>query len=353
MRILTLPSILSYLAFASALPTSHAPLTASSSVAKPLPLLIWHGLGDTYDADGLRETGQLAEKINPGTYISYVHVDEDSTKDRSGTFFGNITTQIAQVCEDLHQDTNLTSSDGQELRVDALGFSQGGQFLRGLLERCEGVKIRSLVTFGSQHNGIAQFPACGTYDLLCKGATGLIKGNAWTDYIQNRVVPAQYYRTLNETTGMPTQDYLNHSNFLADINNERRVKNQTYADRMASLENFVMYVFEEDVTVIPKESGWFAEVNSTTGEVTPLRERSLYKEDWLGLKRLDEKGGLMLKTHPNGHMQLEDEVLVDVFKTYFGPEEKKRGGSMDLVKDVVLDAVAPAQRVLLDAKEYL
>ena len=320
MHLLHLPAALSALTFAAALP---AP--ASKPSPSPLPLLIWHGLGDTYDADGLRSTGELAQKVHSGTYVYYIHTDEDSGTDRSNTFFGNLTTQIEQVCEDLHSDPGLnwpSDGDGEgELRVDALGFSQGGQFLRGLLQRCDGLKVRSLVTFGSQHNGISQFQNCGTFDLLCKGATALVKGNAWTEYVQNKVVPAQYYRTINETTGLPTDDYLRASNFLADVNNEREEKNATYAERMAAVENFVMYVFDEDTTVIPRDSGWFAEVNTTSGETTPLRERTMYKEDWLGLRTLDERGGLMFRNASGGHMELDDEMLTEAFG-FFGPERK-------------------------------
>lgn len=316
MRLLSLPAALSLLAFTSAFP-------ASAPQQKPLPLLIWHGLGDTYDADGLRSTGKLAEEVHPGTYVYYIRVDDDSSSDRTATFFGNITTQIAQVCEQITSDPKLANPDGSGVRADALGFSQGGQFLRGLLERCDGLSVRSLVTFGSQHNGIAQFPTCSTYDYVCKGATALIKGNAWTDYVQNKVVPAQYYRTLNDTTAMPTQDYLNHSNFLADINNERRHKNEAYKAKIAAMENFVMYVFDKDVTVIPKESGWFAEMNTTSNVMTPLKARPMYKEDWLGLRALDEKGGLVFRTAPGAHMELSEKMLKETFGTYFGPEEKE------------------------------
>lgn len=363
MRLLRLPTLLSALSFASALPALTSPqqeALAPASDEKPLPLLIWHGLGDTYDADGLRETGKLVQQLHPGTYIYYVRVDDDSTKDRTGTFFGNITSQIAQVCDDIHQVPELRRTDGQDgLRVDALGFSQGGQFLRGLLERCDGLSIRSLVTFGSQHNGIAQFPACSAYDFLCKAATGLIKGNAWTEYIQNRVVPAQYYRSVNETTGLPTQDYLDHSNFLADVNNERAAKNETYRARVAGLERFVMYVFANDTTVIPKESGWFAEVNATDGVVTPLKDRPIYQEDWLGLKQLDERGGLILKEHPNGHMQLEDKVLVEAFNDFFGPERKTKGLVSEAEEEVeeqlrlLQDELASHEDWMEDAKEFL
>ncbi|KAI7358044.1 hypothetical protein KC336_g22082, partial [Hortaea werneckii] len=102
MRLLALPSMLASLALSSAIPTIGR---LTSDASKPLPLLIWHGLGDTYDADGLRETGKLVEQLHPGTYVYYVRVAESSTEDRTGTFFGNITTQIAQVCKDIHSDS--------------------------------------------------------------------------------------------------------------------------------------------------------------------------------------------------------------------------------------------------------
>ena len=294
---------------------------------KPLPLLIWHGLGDRFDADGLQSAGELAEEVHPGTFIYYIRTDEDGGSDRTNTFFGNVTTQLAEVCAAIHDEPGLADPDDRtKVRADALGFSQGGQFLRALVEACEGLSVRSLVTFGSQHNGIAEFQECGDFDFVCKGATGLIVGNVWTDFIQGKVVPAQYYREVNETTGLGSDEYLKKSNFLAQINNEKKVKVERYREKIAALEHFVMYVFKEDVTVIPKETGWFADVNATTGEVTPLRERRLYKEDWLGLKKLDEKGGLVFKNTTGKHMELSDKDLRDAFLRYFGPEREFEDG---------------------------
>lgn len=289
----------------------------------PLPLIIWHGLGDNYAADGLKEVASLAESVNPGTLTYIIRLDDDASADRSATFFGNLTLQIEKVCADLAAHPILSTAPA----VDALGFSQGGQFLRGYIERCNFPPVRSLVTFGSQHNGISEFQKCTDTDWLCKGAQGLLRGSTWSSFVQSRLVPAQYFRNPNEY-----DQYLESSNFLADINNERELKNQKYKENLEKLERFVMYVFEDDETVIPKETSWFSEVNGD--EVTLLRDRAIYKEDWLGLKILDKKGALKFKTTPGGHMNLGEDLLKKVFSDYYGPYGKKLGGDDESREDL-------------------
>ncbi|KAJ4364670.1 hypothetical protein N0V83_009267 [Neocucurbitaria cava] len=299
---------------------------------KPLPLLIWHGLGDNYAADGLHTVGDLANETNPGTYVYYIRLDEDAASDRTATFLGNVTEQIAQVCEDIATHDVLSKAPG----LNALGFSQGGQFLRGLVERCgDTVKIRNLVTFGSQHNGISKYQICKDGDWLCKSYVGLLKANTWGTWVQGHLVPSQYFKATNDSTGEPTPEYLDNSNFLADINNERVLKNVTYAKNLARLDNFVMYLFEDDTTVIPKESGWFSYTNATSGEVVGLREREIYKEDWIGLRTLDKRGGLHFRTTEGGHMQLSDEVLREVFETWFKPGEDDWSGAGEEGQEIV------------------
>ncbi|KAK3379037.1 Alpha/Beta hydrolase protein [Lasiosphaeria ovina] len=278
----------------------------------PLPLVIWHGLGDTYAAEGIRGVGELAEAIHPGTLVYYIRMDDDASKDRSATFLGNVTEQIEKACADIAAHPILSTAPA----IDALGFSQGGQFLRGYVERCNSPPVRSLVTFGSQHNGITAFRECPTSDWVCRVAMALLKGNAWSSLVQSRLVPAQYYRNPEQY-----DQYLEHSNFLADINNERAAKNAEYKENISKLENLVLYMFADDKTVVPKETAWFEEVNGT--EITPLRARKLYSEDWIGLRELDRKGGLQFKTAPGDHMELSEKVLNETFAEFFGPLKLK------------------------------
>ncbi|KAL7800265.1 Alpha/Beta hydrolase protein [Trichoderma ceciliae] len=277
----------------------------------PLPIVIWHGLGDTFDSEGIRGVGELANTIHPGTFVHAIALGADENSDRSATFFGNVTEQLETVCAALAAHPILSTAPA----IDAIGFSQGGQFLRGYVERCNNPPVRSLITFGSQHTGITEFRTCGNTDWLCKGAMALLRFNTWSKFVQSRLVPAQYYRDLTEY-----DTYLENSNFLADINNERPLKNEQYKKNIASLTNFVMYLFEDDTTVIPKQSAWFAEVNGT--EITPLRKQTQYKEDWIGLRQLDEKRGLRFRSITGEHMQITAQVLKEAISDFFGPFNK-------------------------------
>ena len=323
-------------AFATSIPTlpkQQRPLQAASTDSRT-PLLVWHGLGDTYvtnitllltnfsfDSDGINLVGALLNDTIGPTYTYNIRLAEDGHDDQSATFFGNVTEQIAQVCSSIAADPVLNTSSV----ANAIGFSQGGQFMRAYVETCNKPPVKNLVTFGSQHNGITQFNNCedsGVGPIICGVWESLLETQTWTGYVQSKLVPAQYYRSLEDM-----ENYLSYSNWLADVNNEREAKNETYKKNLKGLEKFWMYIFTEDTVVVPPESAWFDDVVGTAGgeerNVTKLRERKLYQEDWLGLKALDEKGALEFKTAEGGHMQITNELLVDVFEMMYkeGKEE--------------------------------
>ncbi len=265
----------------------------------------------SYKADGLRSIATLANATNPGTYTYFIRLDDSPSSDRTATFLGNLTEQVSKVCADISSHPILSKVPA----INALGFSQGGQFMRAYVERCNAPRVANLVTFGSQHNGISEFQKCGDSDWLCRGWDGYLKSNTWTEFVQSKLVPAQYFRDPKDL-----DNYLENSNFLADVNNERATKNATYKANMKKLDKFAMYMFKEDTKVVPKESAYFSEVNTTSGEVTRLRKRKMYVEDWIGLRWLDEEKRLEFREVEGGHMQLTEEVLVDAFERYFAPK---------------------------------
>lgn len=322
------PISISHLLYGAAALSTAAAHPHSFQDDTPLPLVIWHGtaptapsphpapantsnptgLGDSSDSDGMHQIAELADAVNPGTFVYTVQLGQDANADRTASFYGNVTAQLDEVCEALAAHPILSTAPA----IDAIGFSQGGLFLRGYAERCSSPPIRSLVTFGSPHTGITEFKDCGAADLLCRGAMALLRFNTWSAFVQSRLVPAQYFRDPADYDA-----YLASSNLLADINNERPEKNPIYNENLANLEKLAMYKFEDDTTLIPRESAWFGDVNGT--DATPLRETRLYGEDWLGLRELDERGALEFRTVPGEHMQIEEGALREAMGAYFGP----------------------------------
>ncbi|KAL4073847.1 Alpha/Beta hydrolase protein [Scleroderma citrinum] len=291
------------------------------------PLVMWHGMGDNYASPGILRFESEVKHIHPGIFVHSVYIDRDAKEDQRAGYYGNVNAQIALVAEQLASIPELRRG------FDAVGFSQGGQFLRGYVERYNDPPVFNLVTFGSQHMGVSDIPECRTFDFLCEVARRAAKAGAYTEWVQEHIVQAQYFRD-------PAQlgIYMSVGGFLADINNEVPLpssKNETYADKLASLESLVLVLFEQDTTVVPKESAWFGseapmeeyeipslDVHDRPSDrlldqqpvnndwrtrhtaIIPMQLQPLYVDDYIGLRSLDERGAISLVTCPGGHMNL-------------------------------------------------
>ena len=270
----------------------------------------------SYDSDGITSIGTLLNATIGPTYTYNIRLDEDGSSDRTATFLGNLTEEIASVCASIAADPILRSAPA----INGIGFSQGGQFLRAYVEKCNDPPMKNLATFGSQHNGITEFENCESSalnPLICAAWAGILKSQTWSTLAQSKLVPAQYYRDPTDL-----ENYLEYSNWLADVNNEREVKNATYKENLGKLERFWMYMFSADEVVVPPETAWFADVvrDGEERNVTGLRERMFYKEDWIGLRALDEHGKLEFRVAEGGHMNVTEEELGEVFEMMYGKD---------------------------------
>ncbi|KDR75371.1 hypothetical protein GALMADRAFT_249405 [Galerina marginata CBS 339.88] len=281
----------------------------------PKPLVIWHGLGDSHSSPGMLQFSSLIKEVHSGIFVHSVYIEEDLDKDRQAGFYGNANEQIEFVATQLAEIAELR--DG----FDAIGFSQGGQFLRAYVERYNSPPVNNLITFGSQHMGISDIPTCRRYDFLCQIARKTAKQAVYGEWAQENLIQAQYYRDPSNY-----EKYLTTNYFLTSINNEiPNSRNETYAGNLASLKNLVLVLFTEDKTVVPKESAWFgAEVIeeeetpvkqfplslsknlNSERNVVPMRLQPIYLENWIGLQELDGRGGIVFETCKGEHMQLGD-----------------------------------------------
>ncbi|XP_014481216.1 PREDICTED: palmitoyl-protein thioesterase 1 [Dinoponera quadriceps] len=273
--------------------TSHCLQKEKNATALPVPIVLWHGMGDSCCFSfSLGRIKHFLEDEIPKVYVKSIRIGNDITQDVENSYLGNINEQIEQVCEQLQQDSRLQQG------YNAIGFSQGAQFLRAIAQRCPDPPMRNLISLGGQHQGVYGLPKCSGTSHLCQYIRRLLHYGAYLRFVQRSVVQASYWHDpLN------IDEYVEKSIFLADINNEK-VTNKTYKDNLQKLQNLVLVKFENDTMVQPVETEWFGFYKpGQTKTIQTLQESELYRDDRLGLHKMDKAGKIHYLSTPGEHLQ--------------------------------------------------
>eukprot|EP01114_Cavostelium_apophysatum_P004392 TRINITY_DN1461_c0_g1_i1.p1 TRINITY_DN1461_c0_g1~~TRINITY_DN1461_c0_g1_i1.p1 ORF type:complete len:308 (-),score=67.27 TRINITY_DN1461_c0_g1_i1:33-956(-) len=262
------------------------------------PVVLWHGMGDTccYSFSMGAITNLIQENL-PGVYVYSVEIGDSIVEDEFNGYFKNVNEQVDMMCEKFASDPNL--KDG----FNAIGFSQGSQFLRAYVERCNNPPVYNLISIGGQHQGVYGLPKCPGPNLtLCEWMNDMLDLGVYVSFVQDTLVQAEYWHDpLNE------QEYINECVFLPDVNNYGPTKNMTYKKNMLTLNSFAMVQFTEDTMVHPIASEWFGFfVPGSDSDILPLQKSDLYIEDWLGLQELDTSGRLHFLSVVGDHLQFDD-----------------------------------------------
>jgi len=275
------------------------------------PTVLWHGMGDTCcNPLSMGSIKKEIEKSIPGIYVNSVELGANVVEDEFEGFIGNVNSQVDSVCKKLKSDKNLASG------FDAVGFSQGSQFLRAYVQRCNDPPVHNLITFGGQHMGVSAMPHCmGLNKTLCELMAKLLAKGAYTPGVRDVSVQAQYFRAP-----LDMAQYLADNIFLPDINNEHETKNATYKANLISLQKLVLIMFANDTMVIPRESSWFGSfANNSLTTIVPMLQQPLFTEDWIGLRTLYEAGKVVLASCPGDHMHITMQYFHDnVVVPYLG-----------------------------------
>ncbi|XP_010449608.1 PREDICTED: palmitoyl-protein thioesterase 1-like [Camelina sativa] len=275
-------------------------------VSTSIPFILFHGIGDKCSG-GVSNFTQLLSNLSgsPGSCLEIGNGENDS-------WFMPLTKQTSLACEKVKQMKEL--SQGYNIVAE----SQGNLVARGLIEFCDNAPpVINYVSLGGPHAGIAAIPKC-TSGPLCAIAEALLKSAIYNDFIQDHLAPSGFVKIPSQIS-----KYLAHSKYLPKLNNERPdEKNSTFNDRFASLHNLVLVMFQNDTTLIPKETAWFGYYQDG-GFDTLLspQQTKLYKEDWIGLKALDVAGKVKFESVLGDHLVISDEEVEEYVVPYLMQNE--------------------------------
>lgn len=277
--------------------------------SKPEAIVLWHGLGDNYNTTSMGRIKELIENTLPDTFVHSVYIDEDPALDERRSIFGDANSELAIACEQLLQIPELSNG------FAGIGFSQGGLFMRALIEKCPNISVSTLITFGSPHLGVLELPLCSKDDdWLCKRRNAFLKSQVWLPLVQKTVIPAQYFRDPAQYSS-----YTKYSHFLANINNERPEEiDEDAKERFSQIGRLVLIKFTKDTTLVPKESAFFEEVDPHTGRTVPFTKTQLFQDDLIGLRKLFIEDKVSFYDIDDEHMRFLDDFFVDILHEYFG-----------------------------------
>jgi palmitoyl-protein thioesterase len=77
---------------------------------------------------------------------------------------------------------------------------------------------------------------------------------------------------------------------------------------MEKLDNFGMFMWEDDTIIYPIKSSWFGAFDPYH-RVEELRDQIGYKKDYIGMKTLDEADKLWFYSGPGDHMSGYDKYI--------------------------------------------
>jgi palmitoyl-protein thioesterase len=240
------------------------------------PVVLMHGSASSTAT--VMHTRNLLEKAMPGVYVKPIEIGNGIID----SLFWPMDDQLDAFCAEMKADPKL--ADG----VNILGFSQGGLLIRAYVERCNSPPVKNLVSYLGPQMGVYGVPRICWVPYINTTLDTLVGTFIYSEWAQHLFSFAGYWRDPYQL-----QTYHKRCEFLPDINNEGPEKNPTYKDNMLTLQNFAMIYSEVDQTVDPRESSVFGSYapNDDT-KVLALEDLDLYKEDWIGLRELQETGRL-------------------------------------------------------------
>ncbi|CAF1680340.1 unnamed protein product [Rotaria magnacalcarata] len=248
------------------------------------PVVLMHGILAT--ADDMYELGGWLNSSFPGIYVVSIEIGNGY----DDSLLLPMNKQVELFCANILADRHL--SEG----FNMLGISQGSLIVRAAVERCS-LPVYNLITMVGIHQGLF---GDALFKLLPVRFWELISKYAYEDFVQNTISVAGFWRDPFQL-----EKYIDGSHFLPDINNERKIRNETYRTNMLKLNAFVMVYSDKDEILTPPQSGWFLGYASESLVPETWNQSRQYTEDLIGMQTLREQGKLHMFTCHTRHEDTE------------------------------------------------
>lgn len=236
------------------------------------------------DEGGMPVIAAWLQKEYPGIYI------QNYTINHWASLLIDMNDQVDNLAKLIQGDPNL--ADG----FDLIGHSQGGLVTRGYLQRYNNPPVHNWISLAGPQGGVFGVPDFNDWcpDDTCPWIneifSELLEKGFTEPLLQHLVTFAQYWKDP-----LHMNLFLNTSGFIADLNNERPIKNASYKANNLKLNSMTLLLAELDHIVVPKETEWFGFFQDGSDSILQnLTETPTYQGDWIGLKSLDQQGKLSL-----------------------------------------------------------
>eukprot|EP00936_MAST-01D_sp_MAST-1D-sp1_P000515 g515.t1 len=270
------------------------------------PVAILHGMGSRlmeYEKNILWLRAQY-----PGIYI--VNLNVYPGPPGMGT---KLRAQMARIRTSIASDPILAGSRGRG-GFNFYGESQGGLLARSYVTIFNDPPVFNLVAISGPQAGVGMCPEVDMpiISTVCAGGAPVVGVYSWPDCSF-----CDFWKGLNE------KEYLEKSNWLANVNNDYPEKNATHSENMKTLNFYMASVGSDDRVVQPRESAWHTfwkwGGKRKQADIVDWRETDGYKGDWLGLQTLDKQGKLAFNmyqgTHTSYNQTWWQSTVMPVFNT--------------------------------------
>ena len=263
------------------------------------PILVIHGIGNYCTKEDTSYTiNKLSSSLN--TTVECIEIGNGFFS----SWFQNFESQAEELCSKIKVHPKFQD------KFSIMGISQGTLLGRYLIQKCDiKGKIINYLSFDGPQQGIGYIPklTCGKF---CDWINYLTVDLVYS--LENYLSPSSYYKYKYDI-----QKYYKNNKFLIDLNNEGKIKNETYKERIKNLNRIMLVKGNSDTVISPRESSWFEFYDEKGEKIVPLNESKFYIDDFIGIRYLNENNKIDFVLFSGEHVKYTEEefqVFINFFK---------------------------------------